>query len=60
MSDEYAEGGYLTPPGPTWTRIHPDECLVRLDGHCARGDHPTPTSDCTTVDWIKPPVKESE
>ena len=39
------------------TRLHADECLLRppwsRQARCIRGDHPTPTSDCTTQDWIK-------
>lgn len=53
---QYDQGGFI-PGGPVWMIVDPDECIGRPgdDGlfTCRRGDHPTPTSDCTTKDWIR-------
>lgn len=66
--DEYAQGGYI-PGGPILTTIHADECLMKPLGArpgsvaiavCIRGDHPTPTSDCTRLDWIRHASEETE
>lgn len=51
-------GGWLK-PGWSQVKVDPDECIgTPVQGgnfQCRRGDHPTPTSDCTTKDWVDPP-----
>jgi len=64
---DYSNGGYIGIAGGKLTPVFlaPDECLIRMTRdrgplRCVRSDHPTPTSDCTTQDWIEPPVRGAE